>query len=108
MTSYEVTHISMESTGVYWKCVWRILQNHFELQLANPRHIKNIPGKKTDMKDAEWIARLTRLGVVPTSFVPPEPIQELRDLTRYRKHLVEDLNREKTVGIWYYRMLELN
>jgi transposase len=72
------THISMESTGVYWKCVWRILQNHFELQLANPRHIKNIPGKKTDMKDAEWIARLTRLGVVPTSFVPPEPIQELR------------------------------
>ncbi|WP_429948228.1 IS110 family transposase [Enterococcus sp. AZ101] len=98
LTSYEVTHISMESTGVYWKCVWRILQNHFELQLANPRHIKNIPGKKTDMKDAEWIARLTRLGVVPTSFVPPEPIQELRDLTRYRKHLVEDLNREKNRG----------
>jgi transposase len=88
----------MESTGDYWKCVWRILQNHFELQLANPRHIKNIPGKKTDMKDAEWIARLTRLGVVPTSFVPPEPIQELRDLTRYRKHLVEDLNREKNRG----------
>ncbi|MFK4568557.1 IS110 family transposase [Enterococcus sp. UD-01] len=98
LTSYEVTHISMESTGVYWKCVWRILQNHFELQLANPRHIKNIPGKKTDMKDAEWIARLTRLGVIPTSFVPPEPIQELRDLTRYRKHLVEDLNREKNRG----------
>ncbi|MGM0123761.1 hypothetical protein IGI37_001135 [Enterococcus sp. AZ194] len=98
LASYEVTHISMESTGVYWKCVWRILQNQFELQLANPRHIKNIPGKKTDMKDAEWIARLTRLGVVPTSFVPPEPIQELRDLTRYRKHLVEDLNREKNRG----------
>ncbi|MBU5584510.1 transposase, partial [Enterococcus sp. S181_ASV_20] len=74
------------------------LQNHFELQLANPRQIKNIPGKKTDMKDAEWIARLTRLGVVPTSFIPPEPIQELRDLTRYRKHLVEDLNREKNRG----------
>lgn len=98
LTSYEVTHISMESTGVYWKCVWRILQNNFELQLANPRHIKNIPGKKTDMKDAEWIARLTRLGVVPTSFVPPEPIQELRDITRYRKHLTEDLNREKNRG----------
>ncbi|MBL1230977.1 IS110 family transposase [Enterococcus sp. BWB1-3] len=98
LSSYEVTHISMESTGVYWKCVWRILQNHFDLQLANPRHIKNIPGKKTDMKDAEWIARLTRLGVVPTSFVPPEPIQELRDITRYRKHLVEDLNREKNRG----------
>lgn len=98
LTSYEVTHISMESTGVYWKCVWRILQNHFDLQLANPRQIKNIPGKKTDMKDAEWIARLTRLGVVPTSFVPPEPIQELRELTRYRKHIVEDLNREKNRG----------
>ena len=98
LVSYDVTHISMESTGVYWKCVWRILQNHFELQLANPRQIKNIPGKKTDMKDAEWIARLTRLGVVPTSFIPPEPIQELRDLTRYRKHLVEDLNREKNRG----------
>jgi len=98
LTSYEVVLVSMESTGVYWKCVWRMLQNHFELQLANPRHIKNIPGKKTDMKDAEWIARLTRLGVVPTSFVPPEPIQELRDVTRYRKHLVEDLNREKNRG----------
>lgn len=98
LVSYDVTHISMESTGVYWKCVWRILQNHFELQLANPRQIKNIPGKKTDMNDAEWIARLTRLGVVPTSFIPPEPIQELRDLTRYRKHLVEDLNREKNRG----------
>lgn len=98
LTSYEVILVSMESTGVYWKCVWRMLQNHFELQLANPRQIKNIPGKKTDMKDAEWIARLTRLGVVPTSFVPPEPIQELRDVTRYRKHLVEDLNREKNRG----------
>lgn len=80
----------MESTGVYWKCVWRILQNHFELQLTNPRQIKNIPGKKTDMKDAEWTARLTRLGVVPTIFIPPEPIQELRDLTREknRGHMV--------------------
>lgn len=66
LMSYDVTHISMESTGIYRKCFWRILQNHFELQLANPRQIKNIPGKKTDMKDAEWIARLTRLG----SFLP--------------------------------------
>lgn len=98
LDSFDVTHVSMESTGVYWQCIWRILQNNFELKLANPQRIKNIPGKKTDMKDAEWIARLTRLGMMPHSFVPPDPIQELRDVTRYRKRLLGDLNREKNRG----------
>lgn len=87
--------VSMESTGIYWKPIWHILQDRFELILANPRMIKNVPGKKTDMKDAEWIAKLTRVGLMPKSFVPPEPIQDLRDLTRYRKSLTEDMTREK-------------
>ncbi|WP_221639741.1 IS110 family transposase [Listeria rocourtiae] len=80
----------MESTGVYWKPVWHILQDDFNLILANPRMIKNVPGRKTDMKDAEWIAKLTRVGLVPPSFVPPEPIQDLRDylprLQKYHMH----------------------
>lgn len=95
LDTFGIELVAMESTGVYWKCVWRILQNNFELILANPRLIKGIPGKKTDMKDAEWIARLTRIGVIPRSFVPPEPIQELRDWTRLRKRLREDITREK-------------
>lgn len=98
LDSFGVTHVSMESTGVYWHCVWRILQNNFELRLANPQRVKAIPGKKTDMRDAEWLARLTRLGVMPHSFVPPDAIQDLRDVTRYRKRLVSDLNREKNRG----------
>lgn len=95
LLSLDIKLIAMESTGIYWHCVWRILQNSFSLILANPRIIKGLKGKKTDMKDAEWIARLTRLGVVPKSFVPEQPIQELRDLTRLRKRYVEDVNREK-------------
>ncbi|MBC2037678.1 IS110 family transposase [Listeria booriae] len=95
LKSHQCTVVAMESTGVYWKPVWHVLQEDFELILANPRMIKNVPGRKTDMKDAEWIAKLTRVGLVPPSFVPPEPIQDLRDLTRHRKHLTEDLTKEK-------------
>jgi transposase len=88
----------MESTGVYWKPVWRILAGsgyNFKLLLANARTIKNVPGRKTDKCDAGWIARLTRAGLIEGSFVPPEDIEELRELTRYRKRLISDATSEK-------------
>lgn len=93
------TVVAMESTGVYWKPVWHILSEAgFELILANPRMIKNVPGKKTDMKDAEWIAKLTRVGSVPKSHVPPEKIQNLRYLTRERTSLKHELSKYKNTA----------
>lgn len=90
------TQVAMESTGVYWKPVWNILEaGDFELVLANAREIKNLPGRKTDVKDSEWIAQLLRSGLINKSFVPEEPIRDLRDLTRYRKKLVYSINTEK-------------
>jgi transposase len=80
----------MESTGVYWKPVWHILEGRFDLMLVNARHIKQVPGRKTDVKDAEWIAQLLQHGLLSPSFVPPPPIRELRDLTRQRAQLVAD------------------
>ena len=84
----ECTHVVMEATGVYWKPVWHILAGPFELVLANAKHVRNVPGRKTDVKDAEWLANLLAHGLINASFVPPAPIQELRDLTRTRKQLV--------------------
>jgi transposase len=84
-----VTHVAMESTGVYWIPVYRVLEGHFELIVGNATHIKNVPGRKTDVKDSEWVARLTRHGLIRKSYVPPKPLQELRDLTRYRRQIVE-------------------
>lgn len=89
----KVMHVAMESTGVYWKPVWNILQGHFPLLLANPYHMKNIPGRKTDQNDAEWIADLLAHGLLRASFVPPPAIEELRDWTRYRVKLVQEYNR---------------
>lgn len=86
----ECTHVAMEATGVYWKPVWHILEQSFELILANPQHIKNVPGRKSDVKDAAWIAELLAHGLIRASFVPPVAIQELRDLTRTRKQLVKE------------------
>ena len=83
-----VGHAAMESTGVYWVPIWRILEGRFELTLVNPRHMRQVPGRKTDVKDAEWIAQLLAHGLLSKSFVPPEPIRELRDLTRQRAQLV--------------------
>jgi transposase len=79
-----VTAVAMESSGVYWKPVWAILEGRFEMTLANAAHIKNVPGRKTDQKDAEWIAELLRHGLIKKSFVPPVAVQDLRELTRYR------------------------
>jgi transposase len=87
------THVAMESTGVYWKPVWHVLEGEFELVLANAAHIRNVPGRKTDVNDAIWIADLLAHGLIKSSFVPPTPIQELRDLTRTRKQLVRETAR---------------
>ena len=89
--SYGVTHVAMEATGVYWKPVWHVLEGHFELVLANAQHIRNVPGRKTDVNDATWIADLLAHGLIRSSFVPPEAIQELRDLTGTRKQLVREV-----------------
>ena len=89
------THLAMESTGVYWKPVYAVLEGTFELIVANAQHIKNVPGRKTDVKDAEWIADLLLHGLLRPSFVPPKPIRELRDLTRYRRKLVESRSAER-------------
>ncbi len=84
------THVAMESTGVYWKPVYYILEGNFELLVVNARDIKQVPGRKTDVSDAEWIAELLRHGLLRGSFVPPKPIRELRALTRHRKTLVRE------------------
>ena len=89
-----VTHVGMESTGVYWKPVHAVLEGHFELIVGNAHHIKAAPGRKTDVKDAEWLADLVRHGLIRPSFVPPPPIRELRDITRYQVHQVRDRSRE--------------
>jgi transposase len=83
------THVAMESTGVYWIAPYAILEGHFQLVVGNASHMKGVPGRKTDAKDAEWIADLLRHGLIKPSFVPPAPIRALRDLTRYRRSLVD-------------------
>ena len=91
-----VTQVAMEATGVYWKPVWHVLEAvpEFELLLANAHAVKNMPGRKTDVADAEWLALLCECGLLRPSFVPPPVIAELRDLTRYRKKLIEERSRE--------------
>jgi transposase len=90
-----VTHVAMESTGVYWWPVYNLLEEGHTILLVNPRHIKAVPGRKTDVKDSEWLADLLRHGLLRPSFIPPQPIRALRELTRYRKTLV----RERTAQI---------
>lgn len=90
LSNQKVTHVLMESTGVYWKPVWHVLEGNFELQLANAMHVKNVPGRKSDVNDATWLADLLAHGLLRPSFVPPTPIQELRDLMRTRKQLVRE------------------
>jgi transposase len=92
LSAHGVTHVAMEATGVYWKPVWHLLEGDFELVLANAQHIRNVPGRKTDVSDAGWIADLLAHGLIRSSFVPPTPIQELRDLTRTRKQLVREIS----------------
>jgi transposase len=89
------THVALESTGVYWKPVYAILEAALQIVVANAQHVKKVPGRKTDVKDAEWIADLLCHGLLRSSFVPPQPIRELRDLTRYRRKLVESQSAER-------------
>src|SRR6516164_10592087 len=89
------THVALESTGVYWKPVYAILEGALQIVVANAQHVKKVPGRKTDVKDAEWIADLLCHGLLRSSFVPPQPIRELRDFTRYRRKLVESRSSER-------------
>lgn len=95
LRSHNITHIAMESTGVYWRPVYYILEDFFEIILVNARHIKNVPGHKTDKKDSEWIAKLLLSGLLKHSFVADGPIRELRTLTRHRRKLINERSREK-------------
>jgi transposase len=94
LAAHRVTRVAMEATGVYWKPVWAILEDDFELILVNARHVKQVPGRKTDVSDAAWLCRLLEAGLLRASLVPPKPIRDLRDLTRYRKAQVRDRQRE--------------
>jgi transposase len=94
LEAHGVTHVAMESTGVYWKPVFYVLEEAFICLLANAAHIAQVPGRKTDVQDCQWIAQLLEHGLIRGSFVPPAPIRELRDFTRYRKALIQDRTRE--------------
>jgi len=90
LAGHGVTIAAMESTGVFWKPVWNLLEDRFELMLVNAQHIKQVPGRKTDVRDCQWIAELLEYGLLKPSFVPPRPQRELRDLTRQRTQLLGD------------------
>jgi transposase len=94
LQKWNCTHVAMESTSVYWKPVYNILEDHLELLLVNAQHVKNVPGRKTDISDAEWLADLLRHGLLRGSFVPPREQRNLRDLTRQRSKLVEERTRQ--------------
>ena len=103
LTGAGCTHVAMESTGVYWVPVYTVLEGHLDVVVGNATHIKNVPGRKTDVKDSEWLADLCRHGLIRRSFVPPKPLRELRDLTRYRRKLVQTQTAERNRLV---RMLE--
>lgn len=91
----KVTHVAMESTGIYWKPVFNILEEAFEVILVNARHVKNVPGHKTDKKDSQWLSKLLLSGLLKGSFIPPQDIRELRDLVRYKKKVVAQAASDK-------------
>lgn len=94
LAAYGVTQVTMEATGVFWKPVWAVLEDEFELLLVNARHVKQVPGRKTDVSDAAWLCQLAEAGLLRSSFVPPKPIRALRNLTRYRKTQIQERARE--------------
>lgn len=96
LRKHEVHHVAIESTGIYWKPVFNILtEENFDLMLVNAKHVKNVPGRKTDIKDSEWLCKLLKNGLLERNFIPPEDIRNLRDLTRYRSKLVATMASEK-------------
>jgi transposase len=94
LAAHAVTHVAMEATGVYWQPVWHILEGAFQLTLCNARHVKQVPGRKTDISDAQWLCQLMEAGLLRASFVPPKPQRQLRALTRYRKTQIAERQRE--------------
>ena len=94
LAAHGATQVVMEATGVYWKPVWAVLEDDFELMLVNARHVKQVPGRKTDVSDAAWLCQLLEAGLLKASFVPPKPIRDLRQLTRYRKAQIAERQRE--------------
>jgi transposase len=94
LAAHEVTQVAMEATGTYWKPVWAVLEDDFSCVLVNARDVKQVPGRKTDVKDAEWLCQLLEAGLLKACLVPPKPIRTLRNLTRYRKSLIRDRQRE--------------
>jgi transposase len=94
LQAHAVTQVAMEATGVYWKPVWAILEDGFDCLLVNARHVKQVPGRKTDVSDAAWLCQLLEAGLLQRSFVPPKPIRALRNLTRYRKAQIGERQRE--------------
>ena len=103
LKGFGVQYVAMESTGVYWKPVWNVLEEHFQMLLANAQHIKTVPGRKTDMKDCQWIAELLRHGLLRASYVPSLLIRDLRDLTRTRATLSQE---QSSVGSRIQKVLE--
>jgi transposase len=94
LAAQRVEQVVMEATGVYWKAPWAILEDEFECLLVNARHVKQVPGRKTDVSDAAWLCRLAEAGLLKASFVPPRPVRQLRNLTRYRKTQIQERSRE--------------
>ncbi len=95
LSKHGVTHVAIESTGVYWKPVYNILGDHFKILLVNARHVKNVPGKKTDQNDSQWLAKLLVAGLRKGSFIPTRNIRELRDLVRYKTKLTQQVSADK-------------
>jgi transposase len=94
LASHGATQVVMEATGVYWKAPWAILEDEFDCLLVNARHVKQVPGRKTDVSDAAWLCQLAEAGLLKANFVPPKPIRQLRNLTRYRKTQIQERARE--------------
>jgi transposase len=94
LEAHEVDQVAMEATGVYWKPVWAVLEDRFKCLLVNARHVKQVPGRKTDVMDAQWLCQLLEAGLLRASLVPPKPVRTLRNLTRYRKSQIRDRQRE--------------
>ncbi|MCD6202224.1 MAG: transposase [Bacteroidales bacterium] len=95
LQKHRITHIAMESTGVYWKPIFNVLGDEFQILLVNARHVKNVPGHKTDKRDSRWLAKLLLCGLLRGSFIPTRKIKELRDLTRYKRKLINQVSSEK-------------
>jgi transposase len=97
LKSCGVTHVAMESSGVYWKPVFNVLEGEFEVILANARHVKNVPGHKTDRRDSRWLTKLLLSGLLKASFIPPVETRQLRDLFRYRRKLTGQISSERSL-----------